>query len=250
MNELIKVSRDGSGKETVNARELHEFLISKQEFSAWIKNRIESYGFVENQDFVTNDKVIICSKKPIKEYHISLDMAKELSMVERNQKGKEARQYFIACEKIARNLETVKVFEIPTTLSSALLLASKQAEQIEAQTILLESQRPAVDFCTKMANTAGSIKIGEFAKIFSDENFVIGQNKLFQFLRDNNILMIKNVPYQKYIDNGWFEVIQGIVLNSSSGRTWSTTRITGKGQVNVARLLINGLGLGGRVAKP
>ena len=239
MNELIKVSKDDNGKETVSARELHEFLESKQDFSTWIKSRIEQYQFIENQDFVTLHNIVVRAK--MKEYHISLDMAKELSMVERSQKGKEARQYFIACEKIAK--ETVKVFEIPTTLSSALLLASKQAEQIEAQTILLESQRPAVAFCTKMSNTAGSIKIGEFAKIFSDENFVIGQNKLFQFLRDNNILMIKNVPYQKYIDNGWFEVIQGIVLNSSSGRTWSTTRITGKGQVNVARLLINGLGV-------
>lgn len=90
---------NGERQLLVNARELHAFLESKQEFSAWIGNRIEQYGFVDEQDFL-----IILSKtqnggRPRIDYHLTLDMAKELSMVERNAKGKEARQYFIACEK-------------------------------------------------------------------------------------------------------------------------------------------------------
>ena len=79
-------------QQTVNARELHAFLESKQDFSTWIKNRINEYGFLENQDFIifTENSVKIQRGRPSKEYQISLDMAKELAMVERNEKGKQA----------------------------------------------------------------------------------------------------------------------------------------------------------------
>jgi len=89
---------------TVNARDLHTFLESKQEFAHWIKNRIEKYGFTQNVDYSTFDNFINRGENSnlgtrTTEYLISLDMAKELSMVENTPKGKEARQYFIACEK-------------------------------------------------------------------------------------------------------------------------------------------------------
>lgn len=101
MKDLIKIESTPIGDAsvpTVNARELHEFLGNGDKYTTWIKDRIEKYDFVENQDF--------CSflsessgGRPSKEYHISLDMAKGLAMVERNEKGKEARRYFIECEK-------------------------------------------------------------------------------------------------------------------------------------------------------
>ena len=102
MNELIPLHSqtiNGNAVETVSARELHTFVGSKQEFSNWIKNRVEKYGFVENVDFL-----IILSKtpnggRPSQEYFITLDMAKQLAMVENNEKGKQARRYFIECEK-------------------------------------------------------------------------------------------------------------------------------------------------------
>ena len=83
----------GQAQQTVNARELHAFLENRDHFSTWIKDRISQYGFVENQDFV---RYLENSKKPLggrpsMEYALSLDMAKELSMVERNTKGKQAR---------------------------------------------------------------------------------------------------------------------------------------------------------------
>ena len=107
---------ENNGKKAVNARYLHAWLESKQQFANWIQNRIDQYGFVENQDFEVLDNFVLNSENqdfevfnnPIKnpsggrprtEYALSLDMAKELSMVENNPKGKEARQYFIVCEK-------------------------------------------------------------------------------------------------------------------------------------------------------
>ena len=104
MNELIKLQPqtiNGNAIETVSARELHSFLESKQDFSTWIKNRIEKYEFVENQDFIKLHKKMENPNggRPSHEYYVSVSMAKELAMVENNEKGKQARKYFIECEK-------------------------------------------------------------------------------------------------------------------------------------------------------
>ena len=115
---------DGNAVETVSARELHAFLESKQDFSNWINNRIKQYNFMENQDFIlvlnqqnkVSNKIIENPKnpenkggRPTKEYFLTLDMAKELSMVERTEKGKQARQYFIECEKKLNSTTTTQV---------------------------------------------------------------------------------------------------------------------------------------------
>ena len=130
MNELIKLNEIEIGNEavqTVNARELHQFLESKQDFSTWIKNRVEQYGFVENQDFITLHKKMereIGGTTRI-EYHITLDMAKELAMVERNDKGKQARQYFIDCE---RKLREHQAKHAPKTYVEALRALADEVE--------------------------------------------------------------------------------------------------------------------------
>ena len=104
MNELIKIEKSNVGGdliETVNARELHQFLVVGKDFSNWIKNRIEQYDFVEGVDYLLHkfmEQLPSGAKQKI-DYHISIDMAKELAMVERSDKGREARRYFIECEK-------------------------------------------------------------------------------------------------------------------------------------------------------
>lgn len=99
--ELIKtaeISMNGDRITAVNARDLWKFLESKRQFANWIKERIENYGFVEGKDFLTN---LLKSDfgRPTTEYIVSLDMAKELAMVENNERGRQARQYFIEIEK-------------------------------------------------------------------------------------------------------------------------------------------------------
>ena len=104
MHELIPLhlqTIDDNTVETVSARELHAFLESKQDFSTWIKNRIEKYGFVENVDYTLFHKKMeqVSGAKHLIEYFVSIGMAKELAMVENNDKGKQARKYFIECER-------------------------------------------------------------------------------------------------------------------------------------------------------
>ncbi len=95
----------GQSVQTVDARALHAFLESKQQFADWIKSRIETYSFTQDVDYVVNHSFMNNSQggRPAKDYALTMDMAKELAMVERTPKGKQARQYFIECEKQLRN---------------------------------------------------------------------------------------------------------------------------------------------------
>jgi phage anti-repressor protein len=107
MKELIRVDIRPVGDtavQTCSARDLHAFLEVGKVFAAWIQERIEQYGFEKGKDFevFSDSGNNPQGGRPTKEYSLTLNMAKELAMVERNQKGKEARQYFIECERIAK----------------------------------------------------------------------------------------------------------------------------------------------------
>lgn len=170
MQELItlhNVNFDGAEQQTVNARELHAFLEVGKDFSTWLKDRIEKYGFVEDLDFVKIDSPKLGNQRGGDrrsiEYHISLSMAKELCMVERNEKGKQARLYFIECEKIAK--QKTQPIAIPQTLPEALRLAADLAEKNQK---LLEEQKinaPKVDYCDQIVADNGAMTITKAAKV-------------------------------------------------------------------------------------
>ncbi|WP_020603273.1 antA/AntB antirepressor family protein [Spirosoma spitsbergense] len=140
MNELIKVSTNGQGSEVVSARELYDFLEVKSKFADWIKNRIIKYGFLEDEDYVPLSKNLESGGKEF-DYALTLDMAKQLSMVERNEKGKQARLYFIECEKALRQSAPV----ISTTEQVLLQLVSQSNQILASQSEMLLSLRADVD---------------------------------------------------------------------------------------------------------
>ena len=129
MNELIPLQSqtiDGNAVETVSARELHAFVESKQEFANWIKNRIEKYGFIENHDFLITLSKTPNGGRPSQEYFITLDMAKQLAMVENNEKGMQVRKYFIECEKkLKETVPQVQVVGKAEDATRAALLLSQ-----------------------------------------------------------------------------------------------------------------------------
>ena len=143
MNELIPLhpqTIDGNAVETVSARELHEFLGNGDMFANWIKRRVENYGFVENQDFVS---FLVATKKPnggrpSQEYYITLDMAKQLAMVENNEKGMQVRKYFIECEKKLTQPKPMTQIELIA------VIANQMAEQ-ERKSLELDNRLQVVE---------------------------------------------------------------------------------------------------------
>lgn len=204
MEELIKIT-DRDGQRAVSARELHQFLESKQQFADWIKSRIEKYGFVENQDFEVIHKITNNPNggRPMVEYALTIDMAKELSMVENNERGRMARKYFIECEKKAKENQS---FGLPQTFAEALRLAADQQEQLELQQKQLDEQKPKVEFFDAVAESKTAIEMKAVANTLHFKN--IGRNKLFAILREKKILMGNNMPYQKYVDCGYFRTVE------------------------------------------
>ena len=134
-SQLIPVFNGTIANETallVNARDLHTFLDVGKRFASWIVERIAEYGFVENQDFMIISQVRekIGRGRPAKDYHLTLDTAKELAMVERNEKGRQVRRYFIECEKRLRQQET-KVEKVLSGFMPAIMEAIKLEDKKE-----------------------------------------------------------------------------------------------------------------------
>lgn len=199
MNELIKINKV-EGKETVSARDLHEFLENKRQFADWIKQRVDQYDFEPGKDFTAVSQNCENGGKKT-EYYISLEMAKELAMVESNEKGKIARKYFIECER-----QLKAVFQIPKTYSEALRLAADQAETIEKQAKYIEETRPKIEFFEAVAESKTAIDMRKASAVLDIKGF--GRNNLLEFLREKGILDGGNIPYRKYQDQGYFRVIE------------------------------------------
>ncbi|EJJ0582371.1 antA/AntB antirepressor family protein [Escherichia coli] len=137
-SQLIPVFNGTIANETAllcNARDLHAFLGVKKVFAAWITNRISEYEFIENQDYILLSNL---GKQTSgrgghnrKDYHLTLDTAKELAMVEHNEKGRQIRRYFIECEKKLRSMQPAQQF----TDEEIILLCYMQVQMEKAQDI-------------------------------------------------------------------------------------------------------------------
>ena len=228
MNELLKVNYD-SNRITLSARELHEFLEIGTKYQDWIKRMFE-YGFNENIDYrlVTQKRETNNPKNPYTTYtdhEITIEMEKEISMLQRNEKGKQARHYFIELEKKWNSPEFV--------MNRALQISKKQVEKL-----MLENQelKPKALFADAVATSTNSILVGELAKIIKANGYDIGQKRLFEWLRSNGYLMAHgeayNQPTQKSMNLGLMEIKKSTFNNpDGSIRTTTTTKITGKGQI-------------------
>lgn len=228
MQQIIPIGKSdfaGCPKQTVNARELHAFLEVKSRFNDWVRNRINECRFIENQDFVTLTKNLVSGGQQT-EYFLTLDAAKHFAMLERNERGFEARQYFIDCEKRAQ-----AVPQIPQTLSEALRLAADLADEKAA---LLEEQQhnaPKVAFAEAVSNANDTILIRDLAKVLKQNGIDIGEKRLFAWLRANGYLTLQNMPMQRAMDLGLFWVSESVIALPDGDRVRLTTRVTGKGQM-------------------
>jgi anti-repressor protein len=203
MNELIKIEEREDGKQAVSARELHHFLGSKKDFSDWIKHRIAKYGFIENQDFEVfpflGENPL--GGRPLTEYALTIDMAKEISMVEGNDKGKQARQYFIAMEKKAKSLEK----SIPKTYAEALMEAALLAQQNEkliaettqAKQIAADCQRETLIISDTVADFTGNKY--KHGKLTIRYNYI--RNAIHSHVKPKHLKNTYNAIYKKMTEN-------------------------------------------------
>jgi len=220
--ELIKVATNADGKQVVSARDLHKFLEATERFSTWMERNLQ-YGFDENVDYIGRKVINTLANQELDDFALTLSCAKEIAMIQRSEKGKQARQYFIECEKQLMQLT------IPKSLSEALYLAAKQAQTIEEQEIQLKLQEPKVEFAEQILSATNSLDFGPSCKAM---NLPFGRNKMFEICRELGFLMQNNIPYQSQIDNGHFTLLETSFIHPKSGDRVLTTKtmITAKGQ--------------------
>lgn len=226
MNELINVTLNDNHEPVVSGRQLHEALGVKTPYSMWFDRMIE-YGFTENQDFLLNNFVKQTGRGGHNkvDHIIKLDMAKEIAMIQRTDKGKQVRAYFIQIEKDYNSPEKI--------MARALLMADKKVHQLEAQ---IEADRPKVLFADAVSASHTSILVGELAKLLKQNGVDIGATRLFTWLRNHGYLIKRNgrdwnMPTQKSVELGLIRVKETSITHSDGHITVSKTPlVTGKGQ--------------------
>ena len=207
MNELLKVEVNENNEQVINGRMLYKFLQIKTPYTMWI-NRMLGYGFIENIDYVTDNKNVsrtdgaIMPQKEIN-HILKLNMAKELCMLDRNERGKEARQYFIKCEESWNSPEMI--------MSRALAIANKNLLMKDEQILKLTAEntemKPKADYFDELVERNTLTNFRETAKLLH-----IGQNKFIDWLLNKKFIYRdikgKLLAYSNYISGSkpYFDV--------------------------------------------
>ena len=223
MNELILVNVD---TQTVSARELHKKVGSTERFSSWFERQLQ-FGFVENEDYTGCKKFNTLANQELQDYELSVDMAKHICMVQKNEKAREVRQYLIDLEKVWNSPEQV--------MARALKMADKTIDGLKAK--LLEMKAKA-EFFDAVADSKTAISMNEVAKVLNIKGY--GRNNLFEFLRENKVLDRWNVPYQRYVDNGWFRVIEQHYQKNGEPIVTTKTLVYQKGVDGIRKMIEKG----------
>ena len=246
MTELIKITTNESGSQVVSARELHQFLEIDTRFNDWI-TRMMSYGFVENVDYqvLLKNEYNLSGGRPSTDYALTLDTAKEISMIQRTEKGKLARQYFIECEKKLREVVSNQQLYIPKTLPEALRAYADEVEkneklidEIKVKNVLIAEYEPKVTYYDQILASVDTITITQIAK-----DYGMSAQELNKLLHEQGIQYKQNkqwILYQKYAKLGYTKSKpvpitykngeQGVALN---------TQWTQKGRLFLYELLKN-----------
>lgn len=240
MNGLLTINYE-TEQPTVSARELHEGLEINTRFNDWF-SRMTEYGFENGKDFYSKmSKTSETGGRPAVDYQISIDMAKQICMIQRNEKGRLYRQYFLDLEKAWNTPEQI--------FARALKMADQQIEKLKANNASLvedvQRMKPKEVFADAVSVSNTCILIGELAKILKQNGVDIGQNRLFAWMRENRFLISRkgtdyNMPTQRSMEAGLFEIKERAINNpDGSVRITKTVLVTGKGQQYFVNKFLN-----------
>lgn len=215
MSELVAVNFD---TQTVSLRDLHESLEVKERFSVWAERIKVTFGdeltSVGKPTEVSNNGGI--QIRELEDYETSVDNAKHICLMSRTEKGKQCRQYLIDLEKAWNTPEQV--------MARALRLADKTIDSLKTKVL---EMKPKADFFDAVADSKTAISMNEVAKVLGVKGY--GRNNLFEFLRNEGILDRYNVPYQRYVDCGWFRVIEQKYMKNGEPMISTKTLVYQKG---------------------
>ena len=237
MNHLITITTNENDEQLVSGRELHKFLEVKTRYSIWF-DRMSEYGFTEDVDYIAVVQKRTTAQGNQTEYidhAMKLDMAKEVSMIQRNEKGKQARQYFLEVEKAWNNPDMI--------IKRAMDLQARKIIMLETEN---QQLKPKALFAEAVESSKGSILVRDLAKILKQNNVEIGEKRLFAWLRDNGYLIKKlgsdyNSPTQRSMNLGVMEFTENtVVRNSGDVILRKTPKVTGKGQTYFVGKFLNG----------
>lgn len=206
-------------------------MLKNVDDSEKVRNIIPTLGGKQEMWLLTEDglyEVLMQSRKPV------------------------AKEFKKQVKTILKSIRKNGAYMTEETLEKALTspdflieLATKLKEEQEARKIAeakIEEQKPLVEFAETVANSSDNIDMNELAKLINNENILlngkkVGRNKLFQWLREKKILMENNLPYQKYIDSGYFNVIETVKQTAYGSQTFRKTLVTGRGQLKIVEMI-------------
>lgn len=244
MKELLKINYEAE-QPTVSARDLHEGLGINTKFTTWFERMCE-YGFDENADYETCFPNLGSENhggQNMVDYQISVDMAKQICMIQRSEKGKQYRQYFIDLEKAWNTPEQV--------MARALKLADRTIDTLKEESKKLiednERMKPKVIFADAVRASSSSILIGDLAKLLRQNGVDIGAKRLFEYLRNHGYLIKRkgsdwNMPTQKSMNMGLFEIKESTHIDGNGCNIVTRTpKATGKAQIYFVNKFVGGM---------
>ena len=226
--QIVPVNTENPERITVSARDLHTFLEVETKYADWFPRMCE-YGFEFGRDFnllkierVQNEGNRMV-KRIVDDAQLTIEMAKEICMLQRTEKGKLARQYFIQLEKAWNSPEQV--------MARALQIANDRVAKLQEQ---IEQDAPAVRFANAITSSDTNILVRELAKILTQNGFPIGGNRLFELLRNDGYLIKTgsdyNLPTQKAAELGLFFFKESPRISKEGAVIDRTVMVTPKAQ--------------------
>lgn len=227
ISQMFNIQEKDNGEIAISGRELYEALEIKTQYTKWFE-RMTEYGYKENIDYIAISQKRLTAQGNVTTYidhALTIDTAKEIAMIQRNEIGRSVRQHFIRIEDAWNSPEMI--------VERALQIQTNKVEKLEAQ---VEENKPKVLFADSVVGSQSSILVGELAKLLKQNGVNIGQNRLFEWMRENGYLIKQkgenyNLPTQRSADLEIMDIKKRTINNpDGSSQITRTTKITGKGQ--------------------